>query len=153
MSASTSLLVFNIEGARIAVDLLHVERVVRAATLAPIPGAPDTVLGMLNLNGIPVPVVNLRKKLGFEDRELETTDEIIIFRREMALLGIVVDEVEDVVQVKDMDMTPISEDADLPHLSGATRLNGGIVLVHNIEKFLNSKEEYQLASAIARSHH
>lgn len=153
MTAATSLLVFTIEGTRIAVDLHHVERVVRAAALSPIPGAPDTVYGLLNLNGIPVPIVNLRKKLGLggDHGELDTNDEIVIFRKDQALIGIVVDEVEDVRAVKEVDMTPIAESADLPHLAGAINISGGIVLVHNIDKFLNAKEEHQLASAIIRS--
>lgn len=152
MTAATSLLVFKIEGTRIAVDLQHVERVVRAAALSPIPGAPDTVHGMLNLNGIPVPVVNLRKKLGLSnDDELDTNDEIVIFRKDQALIGIVVDEVEDVKPIKDFDLNPIAEEADLPHLSSTGTYGGNIVLVHNIEKFLTQKEEHQLATAIIRS--
>ncbi|MBX9568497.1 MAG: chemotaxis protein CheW [Candidatus Obscuribacterales bacterium] len=152
MTAATSLLVFRIEGTRIAVDLQHVERVVRAAALSPIPGAPDTVHGLLNLNGIPVPIVNLRKKLGLgADAELDTNDEIIIFRNQQALIGIVVDEVEDVKPIKEFDLNPIAEEADLPHLTSAANIGGKIVLVHNIEKFLSSKEEHQLATAIIRS--
>lgn len=153
MTAATSLLVFRIEDTRIAVDLQHVERVVRAAALSPIPGAPDTVYGLLNLNGIPVPIVNLRKKLGFSgsDEGIDTNDEIIIFRKEQALIGIVVDDVEDVKPIKEFDLSPIAEEADLPHLTNTANIRGQIVLVHNIEKFLNPKEEHQLATAIIRS--
>lgn len=151
MEAATSLLIFTIEGIRIAVDLQFVERVVRAAALTAIPGAPDTVMGMLNLNGTPVPIVNLRKKLNLGDRELDTNDEIVIFKRGHALLGAVVDDVEDVKQVKNTDMTPVAREADLPHLIGTVNLLNGIVLVHNIENFLNAKEESQLANAIVRS--
>lgn len=149
MAKSTGLLVFTIEGTRLAVDLEQVDRVVRACTLKPIPGAPASVLGLLNLNGMPVPVISLRKKLNLEDRELETTDEIIILKRQQALLGVVVDEVEDVTHVE--TIPALADAAGLTHLSGALRLKDGIVLVHDIQHFLNSKEEFQLAEAFARS--
>lgn len=149
MTQSTGLLVFIIEDTRLAVDIEQVDRVVRAATLRPIPGAPSNVLGLLNLNGLPVPVISLRQKLNLAERELETTDEIIILKRQDALLGLVVDDVEDVTHIKEISELPAA--AELEHLKGAFRLHEGMVLVHDIDKFLSSKEEFDLASALARS--
>lgn len=150
MAQTTGLLVFIIEDTRLAVDLEQVDRVVRAATLKPIPGAPSNVLGLLNLNGLPVPVISLRKKLNLEERELETTDEIIILKRQQALLGIVVDDVEDVTtNIK--EIAPLAEAAELSHLKGALQLNEGMVLIHDIDKFLSSKDEFDLATALVRS--
>lgn len=149
MADSTGLLVFIIEDIRLAVDLDQVDRVVRAASLKPIPGAPANVLGLLNLNGIPVPVLSLRHKLKLEEREMETTDEIIILRRQEALLGLVVDDVEDVTNNAKVEKLP--QAAELTHLKGAFSINNGIVLLHDIEKFLSSNEELELAAALARS--
>ncbi len=149
MAGTIGLLVFTIENTRLAVDLEQVDRVVRAATLSPIPGAPSSVLGLLNLNGLPVPVISLRKKLGLPDRELDTTDEIIICKRQQALLGLVVDEVEDVTHVKDIN--PIAEAANLKHITGSLRLNDNIILIHDIEAFMSSSEEFELATALMRS--
>jgi purine-binding chemotaxis protein CheW len=149
MSGSTNLLVFVIEDTRLAVDLEQVDRVVRAATLKAIPGAPPSVLGLLNLNGIPVPVISLRRKLKLEERELDTTDEIIILKRQKALLGLVVDDVESVTQVKEIPR--LADAAQLTHLTGALKLQDNIVLVHDIDMFLTSQEEFDLASALYRS--
>lgn len=149
MADTTSLLVFIIEDTRLAVDLEQVDRVVRAATLKPLPGAPDNVMGLLNLNGMPVPVITLRPRLKFAAKELDTTDEIIILKRQQALLGVVVDEVEDVAHVK--DIPSLATAAGLTHLTGALELPEGTVLVHDIDKFLNSTEEIKLATALARS--
>ena len=149
MADSTGLLVFIIEDIRLAVDLDQVDRVVRAASLKPIPGAPSNVLGLLNLNGIPVPVLSLRQKLKLEEREMETTDEIIILRRQEALLGLVVDDVEDVTNNRKIEKLP--QAAELKHLKGAFSIEEGIVLLHDIEKFLSSEEELALAAALASS--
>ncbi len=149
MASTIGLLVFTIADTRLAVELEQVDRVVRAATLMPIPSAPPNVLGLLNLNGTPVPVISLRRKLGFEERELDTTDEIIIVKRQNALLGLLVDEVEDVTHVK--DISPLAAAADLKQFTGALRMNDGVILVHDIEAFMSSKEEFELASALSRS--
>jgi purine-binding chemotaxis protein CheW len=91
----------------------------------------------------------LRSKLKLEERELDTTDEIIIIKRQQALLGLVVDEVESVSQVK--NIPAIAGAAQLSHLRGALKLNDEIVLVHDIDAFLSDKEEMDLATALARS--
>jgi purine-binding chemotaxis protein CheW len=148
MADIKGLLIFIVEKVRLAFDLDQVDRVVRACTLKPLPGSPDTVLGMLNLNGIPVPVVSLRKKLGFDEREMDTTDEIIIVKREEALIGVLVDEVEDVTHTKEITKLPSA--AELTHLRGALHIHGDIVLIHDIDRFFSQSEELALAKAFIR---
>jgi purine-binding chemotaxis protein CheW len=149
MSIATYMLVFVIEDIRLAVDLDQVERVVRAATLKLIPGAPSYVLGLLNLNGSPVPVVSLRARLNLPEREIEISDEIIILKRQEILLGLLVDEVENVTGVK--DILPLAQAAQLTHLSGALKLEDDIVLVQDIDMLLTSSEEVSLATLANRS--
>ncbi|MBX9687434.1 MAG: chemotaxis protein CheW [Candidatus Obscuribacterales bacterium] len=149
MAKSGDFLVFNIEDACLAVVLEQVDRVVRAASLHAIPGSPHTVLGYLNLDGVPVPVISLRRKLAMEDKEMDVTDEIIILRREQALFGLLVDEVDDVKHVD--SIAPISEISEIKHISGTLALKDGVVLVHDIAHFLNAKEEMDLALALIRS--
>jgi purine-binding chemotaxis protein CheW len=149
MSSTANLLVFTIEATRLALDLDQVERVVRAATLKPIPGAPACVLGLLNLGGTPVPVVSLRGKLKLEERQLDTTDEIIILKRAGSLLGLLVDDVENVTRVK--DIPPLDQAAGLTHLRGAVKLQDDIVLVHDIDMLLSDSEDANLSSALTRS--
>ena len=148
MADIKGLLIFKVEHAVLAFDLEQVDRVVRACTLKPLPGSPDTVLGMLNLNGIPVPVVSLRKKLELSYKEMDTTDEIIIVKRDEALLGVLVDEVEDVLHTKDIAKLPNA--AELRHLKGAVHVHGDMVLIHDIDKFFSNAEELSLAQAFIR---
>ena len=149
MPGAINLLVFTIEDTSLAVYLDQVERVVRAATLKPVPGAPASVLGLLDLHGVPVPVISLRRQLKMTDREIATTDEIIIIKQQAALLGLLVDEVERVAQVK--DIAPLPEAAQLSNFKGALRIQDNLVLVHNLDKFLSSEDEFDLALALFRS--
>ena len=148
MADIKGLLIFNVENVRLAFDLEQVDRVVRACSLKPLPGSPLTVLGILNLNGVPVPVLSLRKKLQLADRDMDTSDEIIIVKRDSALIGVLVDEVEDVTHTK--DIAKLAAAAELTQIKGALQMQGAIVLVHDIDKFFTSAEEHSLALAFLR---
>lgn len=148
MADIKGLLIFVVENVRLAFDLEQVDRVVRACTLKPLPGSPETVLGILNLNGIPVPVISFRKKLELTPKDMDTTDEIIIVKRQDVLLGVLVDEVEDVTHTK--EISRLAGAAELTHLKGAVHMHGDIVLIHDIDKFFSNSEEFSLAKAFIR---
>lgn len=139
---------FTVETTRLAVALEQVERVVRAATLKDLPGSPANVLGLLDLYGVPVPIISLRRRLKLPDREIETSDEIIILNRHGTLLGLLVDEVEDVVQIK--QIPEIASAAEIKHLSGALKLGNDIVLVHDIDRFLTQEDELELVLSMMK---
>ncbi len=149
MGNSLNLLVFRIEDTKFAIGLEQVDRVVRAATLKPIPGAPPSVLGVLNYHGVPIPVISLRRRLNLADKPLDLSDEIIIFRRDHALFGILVDDAEDVTEVDLITLLP--ESGAIAHISGALKLEDGLVLVQDIDKFLSFDEEFKLSKALFRS--
>lgn len=148
MLTTTGLLVFTVEDVHLAVTLEQVERVVRVASLKDLPGSPRNVLGLLDLYGVPVPVVSLRRRLGLSEREIETTDEIIVLNREGALLGLLVDEVEDVVQIR--ELPPLAEAAGIKHLSAALKLDNEVVLVHNVDRLLSNDDELNLVLSLIK---
>lgn len=137
------LLVFTTDGHRFAIDLTDVDRVVSACSLAEIPGAPPTILGLLNLHGQPIPVVSLRRKLKLTERNLGLTDEIIIIKRNGQIMGVAVDDVEGVSAARDVNKFDSS--ADCNHICAASQVELGIVLVHHTENLLSADEKDFLA--------
>jgi len=77
---SSSLLVFRLDDQRYAFFLSIVVEVVRAVEITPLPSAPDIILGIINVRGTVVPVVNLRTRFRLPERNLEPDDRIIIAR-------------------------------------------------------------------------
>lgn len=117
--------------------------------ITPLPKAPDIVLGIINIQGLIVPVVNIRKRLHLPDKESGLTDSIVIINTGVRKLGIVVDIVKDVIE---LDESKIVSPADIiqgvEHVEGVLKLEDGMVLIHDINKFLSIEEEYAIDKVI-----
>src|SRR3954470_10520753 len=89
ISHPDSLAVFCLDGQQFALAVASVERVVHAVEIAPLPGAPQGVRGVVNFRGTVVPVFDLRVRFGQAGREVQITDNLVIAntaRRKVALM-------------------------------------------------------------------
>ena len=73
--------VFTLDERFYAIRLSAVSRVVRAVEITPLPKAPPIVIGVINLGGRIIPVVNIRRRFRLPERELELTDQLIVAQR------------------------------------------------------------------------
>ena len=78
MKTGKSIVVFFIDGYRYGIPLEMVERVAPVVEVTPIPDAPDAVMGIINVRGSVMPVLNLRKKLRMPERAVKLTDQLLI---------------------------------------------------------------------------
>jgi len=145
---SSLLVVFTLHEQRYALRLPAVTRIVRVAEITVLPGAPDIVLGVVNLQGQIIPVVDLRKRLGLAARDVQLTDHLIIARtslRPMALL------VASVIGVIDGPQSQVSASiqADTTYVAGVLKLADGLVLIHDLDTFLSPVEDVLLDQALA----
>ncbi len=75
---SLRLVPFLLDDQRYALHLDVVERVIPAVEITPLPKAPEIVLGLINIRGKIIPVLNIRRRFRLPDRETELTDHFII---------------------------------------------------------------------------
>ena len=68
------LVAFALNEQRYALRLAIVERIVRMVEITPLPNAPDIVLGVVNLQGRIIPIFNIRRRFGLEEREPDLDD-------------------------------------------------------------------------------
>lgn len=88
------ILVFKLNDQLFAINLSYVERVIWAVEITPIPNAPPQVAGAINLYGKVIQVINLRKALSFQEREIELSDQMVICNFANQTLALWVDSVE-----------------------------------------------------------
>lgn len=149
MSSLEQLVVFSLDERRYALRLSAVERVVRLVEVTPLPAAPEIVLGVINLEGRIVPVVDTRSRFRLPAKEQELSDHILIAhtaRREVALL---VDSVSNVVELSGGEV--INSSGIVPgieYVEGIAKLEDGMVLIHDLDRFLSLEEEKMLEEAI-----
>lgn len=150
MRANAQLLVFRLDERYYAIRLSQVERVIRSADVTPVPQAPGIVIGMINLHGEIVPVVNTRKKFRFAEKEIGVDDQFVIARTSNHRILVLV--VDAVVGITDRPAEEIiAAERIVPHLEhieGVMQLAGDLILIHDLDRFLSLEEERTLEQAL-----
>jgi purine-binding chemotaxis protein CheW len=85
--------VFRIDQINYALPLENVTRALRMVAITPVPDAPPDVMGMINVAGRTVPVINLRRLLGHIERAADINDRLLIFETPGQTAALMVDDV------------------------------------------------------------
>lgn len=140
---------FAVAGLSFALPLDRVTRAIHAVALRPLPQAPEIVSGIVNLQGHIVPVVNLRRRFGLPERELEPGDRLLIVRSSRRTLAMIVDAVVGVVEYEEKDFVPVEAVvAGTRYVDGIVKSPAGMLLIHDLDSFLSLEEERSLDAAL-----
>ena len=149
MTRSAQHVVFTLDDQRYALALEAVERVTAMVHITPLPKAPDIVLGVINVHGRIVPVVDIRKRFGLPQREITLTDQMILARTSTRPVVLIADAVSGVVELSAHDMVTIAEILpNLEYMEGVAKLEDGMVLIHDLDTFLSLEEDSVLDEAM-----
>ncbi|MBI3853103.1 MAG: purine-binding chemotaxis protein CheW [Verrucomicrobia bacterium] len=149
MSELTQLVVFRLDAQRYAVPLVVVERIVRAAEITPLPKSPDIVLGAIDVAGRVLPVLNIRRRFRLPEREVRPADQFLIAQTAQRTVVLAVDETQGVIERSSAEIIGAAQIVPgLDHLQGVVRLDDGLVLIHDLEKFLSLDEARALDKAL-----
>lgn len=143
-------LVFALDDARFALPLPIVERVIRAVELSPLPRAPQIVLGAIDAQGRILPVVDVRALFRLPAREMDVGDRFIIARTPRRAVALIVDRVIGISEVPEEKV--VSAESALPFaegLRGVAKLEDGLVLIYDLDRFLSLDEERLLDAALS----
>ena len=144
-SEGTRLITFILGEEKYGLDILKVRELISFPEgLTRIPRMPDFIIGMFNLRGLVIPVMDLRKKFNMPGEESHEFSVIIIVDVENKNIGLTVDAVSDVIFVKEEDMQDTSElavNVDTKFIKGVAKTKDEMVILLDIE-YLLSKEEF-----------
>lgn len=136
------LLCFELAGQRFALKLHHVEKVVRAAEITPLPDAPETVLGLVNVHGRFVPAVDVRGLFGLPAKQMELCDRLIVVRAKSRSVLIVVDGVDGVTDCPAHEIA--AAEGILPareFVDGVVKLGGGMASILDPDRLFSFLEK------------
>jgi purine-binding chemotaxis protein CheW len=145
----TQLVAFTVDDFFYALPLDSTERVIRSVRVTPVPKAPDVILGIVNVRGQIVPVVNVRRRFGLPDQAVDIGNHFVLARTQRRSLVLVTDSVVGIVERSEEDV--IAAQRVLPgleYLQGVARLEDGMILIHDIDKCLSLEEEDVLDQAL-----
>ncbi len=143
------LVVFALECQRYALPLAAAQTVARAVEVTPLPKAPAIVLGVINVRGQIIPVLDIRQRFGLPQREIDLSDQFIIARTAKRAVALVVDRVVGVL-TRPAEFV-IASDAIVPGLDyvhGVVKLDDDLIFIHDLDTFLSLDEENALEEAL-----
>lgn len=137
------ILVFKINNKMFAADINDIERIIKYEEATYIPDMPSFVEGVISYEEKVIPSINLNKKLGLNEENLESR-KVIVIRREEKRFAVVVDNVCEVreTEEKSIEDIPINNfNIKKDYIKGLINLNENIVIVLNLFKILTESEE------------
>ncbi len=133
-----------------AVDLLKVREVITPPELTPIPKSPPHVCGLMNLRGLVLTVVDLRKRLGVKPLDDQAQSAVIIFDLGDRLVGAKVDVIDRVINILPESFRPVPdvENQQLTqNLHGIIHLQSKLIFWLDVNKLLGGLPQNSLKAA------
>lgn len=142
-----NIIIFNLLDKEYGVDIRQVRRVIRMRQIVPVPSAAEFVEGIINLHGNVVPVVSLCRKLCLNKDKNNAASRIIVAQINNCLIGMLVDNVADVLKVEEGNISSPGEILkDAQYLAGVAKIGQRLILIVDIEKLLTSEEKIDIAT-------
>ncbi|MDN3614433.1 MAG: chemotaxis protein CheW [Vibrio gallaecicus] len=139
---------FQLEEETYGINVMQVREVLRYSEIAPVPGAPDYVLGIINLRGNVVTVIDTRSRFGLMQGEITDNTRIIVIESERQVIGILVDSVAEVVYLRssEIDTTPsVGTDESAKFIQGVSNRDGKLLILVDLNKLLSEDEWDEMA--------
>lgn len=140
---------FRLDEETYGINVMQVQEVLRVTEIAPVPGAPDYVMGIINLRGNVVTVIDTRQRLGLETKERDDSTRIVIIEADKLVVGILVDAVAEVVdlQTSEIESPPsVGNDESSKYIQGVATRDGELLILVDLNKLLNDGEWAELGS-------
>ncbi|MFB6272780.1 MAG: chemotaxis protein CheW [Salinibacter sp.] len=138
---------FVVAGEEFGVNILTVQEIIRPTDITRVPHAPDFVEGVINLRGRILPVIALRTRFGFPDREQGDDTRIVVVEIGEQTVGFMADSVQEVLRVDVTSIEPAPELAvgiDAGYLRGVAKLDERLLILLDLENLLSKSEEEAL---------
>ena len=138
-------IVVKIGSEQYGIDISYIDNIVRMQKITRVPKIQTYFKGVINLRGEIVPVMRVRKKMNLDDDVITNASRIIILKlEEKGTIGIIVDEVKEVVTLgeESIEKPNVSDAADpmVQYLSGIGKHGDGLVSLLNIASVIIEKE-------------
>jgi len=134
---------FRLDNETYGINVMQVQEVLRYSEIAPVPGAPPYVLGIINLRGNVVTVIDTRLRFGLSQTETSDQTRIVIIETGNQVVGILVDAVAEVVYLRqsEIETTPnVGNEETAKFIQGVCHKNEELLILVDLEKMMSDEE-------------
>ena len=146
----TQIVVFELRSENFGVEIASVESIIKMQPITQLPHVSSFVEGVTNLRGKVLPVIDLRKRFGLAPRETDKNSRIIVVSLDQTEVGMIVDEVSEVLTVPAGVVEPvpaITSTVDSSFITGIAKLNQRLVILLDLHSILANEEKLSLPLA------
>lgn len=148
------MVTFSLAGKDYAIDIMKVKEIAKAGRFTYVPNALPFVLGVYNLRGEIIPIVDLRLFFNIEvpERKYDDMENMLIVTVGEQIFGIVVDEIDKVVGIQKSTINPphpLFGDINIKYIQGVVEVNNRLYILLDIERIFGSKADAKAAEEAA----
>lgn len=141
---------FKLENETYGIDVMQVREVLRCSEISPVPGAPRYVLGIINLRGNVVSIIDTRSRFGLSFKEPDDAARILILEADgQHVVGFLVDSVHEVMQLRatELESAPdTGSDEAARFIMGLANRKDGLLILVDASKLLSDEELAELST-------
>ena len=136
---TTQFIVTQLGGEQYGIDIKYISNIIRMSKITRVPKVPDYIKGVINVRGVVIPTISLRLKMGLPEDEVTKKTRIIILTLEQhESIGVLVDEVKEVVTLDEehIERMGYEKDDTERYLSGVGKSDGKLISLLDITSVL-----------------
>lgn len=140
---------FQLDEETYGINVMLVQEVLRITDIAPVPGAPGYVVGIINLRGNVVTVIDTRMRFGLSPKEMDDSTRIVIIESEKQTVGIIVDSVSEVVDIysNEIETAPnVGNDETARYIEGVVSRDEHLLILVDLNKLLTEDEWAEMST-------
>lgn len=139
---TSQIVSFRLAKETYGVGIMHVQEIILIGAITPMPSVPDYIVGLTNLRGHVIPVVDLAKRFRLDHHTADSkTARIVVLNVGERTLGVIVDEVDEVLRVRDSQIERVSQDFTGPgreFVDGLVKLEDRLVILLRVDRILDT---------------
>ncbi len=141
---TTQFIVIQLGEEQYGVDIKYIDNIVRMQHITRVPKVPEYLKGVINLRGEVIPVMSIRLKMDLPEDEITKDTRIIILKLEVhGMIGIVVDQVKEVVTLQNEQIEKVSydgKDERVNYIVGIGKYDGGLISLLDLNSVIVERE-------------
>lgn len=142
---------FQLDKETYGINVLQVREVLRVSDITPVPGAPGYVLGIINLRGNVVTVLDTRKRFDLPAKDCDEASRIVIIEAAGQVVGILVDSVAEVVYLRSSEIesapTLTGGEGSARYIYGVHSHDNELLILVDLNKLLTEEEWHEVMEA------
>ena len=151
-TARQSLVVFSLDEQRYAIPLEQVRNALRMVAVTPVPEGPALLMGLIDLAGNVIPVIDTRARFQHPDREIRLSDQLLVVTTGRRTVALWVDNTWGVLEVTEEHFVPAAQIVPgLDSLAGALKLPDGLILIHDLDRLLSLDDERSIEGIVSEA--